>query len=109
MNVKMAAIRNAQCAIRNAGLEYAIRKMLKKPQLLNTLRMAYLTLMRSHTQGPANSPRNSRVACQANQGPNVGRMHKGTRLIWTAPTPSCTSANIFRIGSFIEAEVNEDF
>ena len=45
LNVKMAAIRNTQYAIRNAGQKYAIRKMLKNTQLLNTLRMAYLTLM----------------------------------------------------------------
>ena len=45
LNVKMAAIRNTQYAIRNAVQKYAIRKMLKNTQLLNTLRMAYLTLM----------------------------------------------------------------
>ena len=46
LNVKKAAkyaIRNTQIAIRNAGQKYAIRKMLKNTQLLNTLRMAYLT------------------------------------------------------------------
>ena len=47
LNVKMAAIRNTQYAIRNAGQKYAIRKMLKNTQLLNTLRMAYLTSLRS--------------------------------------------------------------
>ena len=52
LNVKwhLAAIRNTQIAIRNRGIVVTqcgskIRKMLKTTQLLNTLRMAYLTLM----------------------------------------------------------------
>jgi hypothetical protein len=44
--MKIAVIRNTQYAqyvMRNAGQKYAIRKMLKNTQLLNTVRMALVT------------------------------------------------------------------
>ena len=90
LNVKMAAIRNTQYAIRNAGQKYAIRKMLKNTQLLNTLRMAYLTLMGARETGRAVQWRSERSRCTPSTSATHGRVLDRDRRYHPQASPPVT-------------------